>query len=91
MLQWQRKVPLTDTAPCLTPDGLYWLRSRARPLLGFEAMTLMGFHWTRVPAAFHGDEAHLRDLAGNAFNAFHVSILVLAMQVHLPCLWGATS
>ena len=67
-------------APCLTPNGLVWLRKRERLLEGCEALNLQG-----VPQIALEDvkdtffPSHLQNLSGNAFNGYNVMAIQFAM------------
>ena len=69
-------------APCITPQGTYWLHNRARLLLGADAIRLQGIYLTAEQESLYSSD-FLFDLAGNAFNTFRCSAkLCIGTQPH---------
>ena len=65
-------------SPCLTPNGVRWLRRAGRRMRGEEMLRLQGLCPADRKLLFEFSDGQLRDLAGNAFNAGSFAVALLA-------------
>jgi site-specific DNA-cytosine methylase len=65
-------------SPCLTPNGVHWLRRAGRRMRGEEMLRLQGLCPADRKLLFEFSDGQLRDLAGNAFNAGSFAVALLA-------------
>jgi hypothetical protein len=74
-----------DSVQCLVPKGVYWLKSKARILLGIESLLLQGSDLQDLPTLRPKTWPNnfLQNLAGNAFcSSQFVAWFVAGLVVH---------